>query len=74
MTLAKDKTKVYETFTDFFQFMGDVATDGSSEDSDQPINKTHPDVRPFPLSSIRCSCTHHLTYTLTSHFWFLNTP
>ena len=51
VTLAKDKTEVYETFTDFFQFMGDVATDASSEDSDQPINKTHSDVRPFTLSS-----------------------
>ena len=57
--LAKDKTEVCETFTDFFQFMGDLATDMSPEDSDQPINKMHPDLRPFALSLTLDLVGHH---------------
>lgn len=49
--LAKNTSKTYENFTDFFQFIEDVATDISEEHSVRAINKMHPDSHQFNLLS-----------------------
>ena len=43
ITLAKEASKTNEDF-DFFAFVRDLATDGSTKDSDRPMSKVCPEL------------------------------